>query len=245
MFNCKTLALNWNWLKHNGISATLGNITLITESIDKRRKLVHPLPARLFHWLNAAALFVMVTSGWQIYNASPLFAFKFPKMITLGNWLAGALQLHFAMMWVLLANLAVYLIYGVFAGHFSRVLFPLSVTSIFRDLNAAMRGRLSHNLGSYNAIQKVAYVGILVVIIMVIASGFAIWKPVQLQTLTALMGGYDRARYVHFYGMALICVFTVLHVAVAALLPKTLVAMVTGKANVEATGQAAKMEDLA
>ena len=56
----------------------------------------------------------MVLSGWRIYNASPLFDFKFPAAWTLGGWLAGALQWHFAAMWLLAVNGLVYVAYGVF-----------------------------------------------------------------------------------------------------------------------------------
>ena len=201
-----------------------------------QRKLIHPLATRIFHWVNAVVLFVMITSGWLIYNASPLFAFKFPKMITLGNWLAGALQLHFAAMWLLMANLAAYLLYGLLSGHFKRTMLPLSFVALFGGLNAALRGQLDHKLGTYNVIQRAAYLSILLVILLVIASGFAIWKPVQLQALTSLMGGYERARYVHFAGMAIICAFTLFHVALVAFIPKTLLPMITGwgPSNIEA-----------
>ncbi len=69
---------------------------------------IHPLPVRVTHWINALAILVMVPSGWRIYNASPLFDFRFPDRLTLGGWLAGALQWHFAAMWLLALNGLVY-----------------------------------------------------------------------------------------------------------------------------------------
>ena len=73
---------------------------------------IHPLIVRITHWVNAFAILIMVVSGWRIYNASPLFDFKFPTYLTLGGWLAGALQWHFAAMWLLAVNGLVYLAYG-------------------------------------------------------------------------------------------------------------------------------------
>lgn len=75
-------------------------------------KKVHPLLVRVTHWVNALAVLVMVMSGWKIYNASPLFDFSFPDDLTLGGWLAGALQWHFAAMWLLALNGMIYLAYG-------------------------------------------------------------------------------------------------------------------------------------
>jgi thiosulfate reductase cytochrome b subunit len=208
----------------------------ILNSSRQHRTLIHPLPIRIFHWLNAIVLLVMVTTGWQIYNASPLFPFKFPKMITLGNWLAGGLQLHFAAMWLLLANLFLYGVYGIFSGRFRRSFFPLSALAMLHDFRAGLRRQLPHTPGRYNMVQKAAYILVLLAIILTIASGFAIWKPVQLQQLTALMGGYDRARYVHFAGMAFICCFTVGHVVLALLVPKTVLLMVLGWSKSESDG---------
>ena len=65
--------------------------------------------------------------------------------------------------------------------------------------------------------------------IVIVLSGLSIWKPVQFQELTALFGGYDVARYVHFFAMAAIVGFLVVHVALALLVPKSLRAMVTGR----------------
>ena len=77
--------------------------------------------------------------------------------------------------------------------------------------------------------QKLLYAGIIVVGILIVLSGLSIWKPVQLQYLTALFGGYDVARYVHFVCMAAICAFLVVHVALALLVPKSLRAMIIGR----------------
>jgi thiosulfate reductase cytochrome b subunit len=197
-------------------------------SHPRTRRSVHPFIVRLTHWINAVAMIVMVTSGWQIYNASPLFAFKFPQWMTLGGWLAGAIAWHFAAMWVLAINFVVYLAYGALSGHFRRDLLPITPASVWRDTRAALTFRLPHRLGHYNAVQRLLYAGVIVLIALAVASGLAIWKPVQFQTLAALMGGFDSARVVHFLAMAGIVGFFIIHILLVLLVPKTLPPMITG-----------------
>ena len=118
---------------------------------------IHPLWLRCCHWVNAIAIAGMLFSGWRIYNASPLFDFTFPASLTLGGWLGGALQWHFAMMWVLGINAVVYLTLGIITGRFQRKFFPLSLRELFDDLRQALRGKLQHaDLSHYNAVQKLA-----------------------------------------------------------------------------------------
>ena len=155
---------------------------------------VHPLPVRITHWINVAAIFMMVTSGWRIYNASPLFNFRFPADFTLGGWLAGALQWHFAAMWLLVINGLIYVAYGIFSGHYRRNLLPLSFNSLVRAFADAVHGRLSHPVGEYNPVQRLAYLGVIALIIVVVLSGLVMWKPTQFQTLGAVMGDYPGRR---------------------------------------------------
>jgi thiosulfate reductase cytochrome b subunit len=194
------------------------------------RLVIHPLWVRVQHWINVVAMIVMIMSGWQIYNASPLFDFVFPRSITLGGWLAGALLWHFAAMWVLAINGLIYLVLGILTGRFRRKLLPISATGVIDDTRAALAGRLSHgDLTKYNQVQKLLYAGVILAGIVVVLSGLSIWKPVQLQWLTAIFGGYDIARYVHFFAMAAIVGFLVVHVLLALLVPKSLRAMIVGK----------------
>jgi thiosulfate reductase cytochrome b subunit len=194
------------------------------------RPLVHPLYVRVTHWINAVAIVIMIGSGWQIYNASPLFGFTFPGSITLGGWLAGALLWHFAAMWLLIANGLVYVTLGFVTGRFRRKLLPIRPSEIVRDLRAAVSGRLSHDdLAVYNAVQKALYLGVLIAGVIIVASGLALWKPVQLQELASLFGGYEGARLVHFFAMVAIVVFLVIHVVMAFLVPKSLRAMIRGR----------------
>jgi thiosulfate reductase cytochrome b subunit len=173
----------------------------------------------------------MVASGWRIYNASPLFeSFAFPEALTLGGWLAGALQWHFAAMWLLALNGLVYAVYGIVSGHFRRKLLPVSPGAILHDISQALRGRLAHeDLSVYNAAQRAAYLVLILALVVLILSGLAIWKPVQLQELAALMGGYEGARLLHFFAMSLVVIIVVVHVAMVALVPRTFPTMITGR----------------
>lgn len=190
---------------------------------------VHPAWVRVTHWINAIAVLVMIGSGWQIYDASPLFGFTFPKAIALGNWLGGALLWHFAAMWVFVINGVVYVTLGLVTGRFRRKLLPIYPSQVLADAKAALSFKLSHeDISHYNAVQKLLYAGVILCGIVIVLSGISIWKPVQLQELTALFGGYDFARYVHFFAMAAIVGFLVVHVALALIVPKNLRAMVIG-----------------
>ena len=192
---------------------------------------VHALVVRINHWINALAILIMVASGWRIYNASPLFGFTFPSDWTLGGWLAGAIQWHFAAMWLLVLNGLVYLGYGVLSGHFRRKLLPLSPVAALRDVAAALRGRLAHeDLAVYNAAQRAAYLGVIALAAVLVLSGLVIWKPVQFHALGQLMGDYEGARLLHFFAMAGVVLFVIVHVAMVAFVPRTLVSMFTGRA---------------
>jgi thiosulfate reductase cytochrome b subunit len=211
-------------------AATSSAITVHEEASPKARPQIHPAWVRVTHWINALAMLMMIGSGWQIYDASPLFGFTFPRQIALGDWLAGALLWHFAAMWLLVINGLVYVTLGVLTGRFRRKLFPVYPRDVLRDLFAALRGRLSHNdLSVYNAVQKLLYLGILLTGIVIVSSGLSIWKPVQFQWLTSFYGGYNTARYVHFAAMTAIVTFLVVHVSLAVLVPKSLRAMIVGR----------------
>ena len=193
-------------------------------------KVIQPAWVRAMHWTNAVAMIMMIMSGWQIYNASPLFGFTFSHSITLGGWLGGALLWHFAAMWLLMVNGLVYLITGFATGRFRKKLLPITPAGVVSDVKAALTFKLAHDdLTKYNYVQKLLYTGIIVVGIVIVLSGLSIWKPVQLHWLVTLFGDYDRARYVHFFCMAAIVAFLVIHVALAMLVPKSLRAMIIGR----------------
>ena len=194
------------------------------------RSLTHPLWLRVTHWVNAIAFLIMVTSGWRIYNASPVFrSFRFPDSLTLGGWLGGALLWHFAAMWLLVANGLLYLALGIASGRFRRQLFPLKARDLWRDLVSSIRGRLSHeDINHFNAVQKLAYLFAIAAGILIVLSGLVVFKSVQFPLLTKLMLGYDNARIVHFGCMAGLMGFLLIHVVAALAVPKTVVAMIRG-----------------
>lgn len=191
---------------------------------------LHPLVIRVTHWLNALAVLVMVMSGWRIYNASPFLPFSFPDSLTIGGWLGGALQWHFAAMWLLVVNGGLYLVYGLGSGHFRRDFLPVTPASVWRDFKLAVTFRLLHRLGVYNAVQRLLYIFVIGCLVLVVLSGLAIWKPVQFAPLTALLGGYEGGRRVHFVAMSGIVGFVVVHLALVLLVPKTLPPMILGRA---------------
>jgi len=193
-------------------------------------RIVQPAWVRTMHWINAVAMIMMIMSGWQIYNASPLFDFRFSHSITLGSWLGGALLWHFAAMWLLMINGLAYLAVGLATGRFRNKLLPLTPSGVIADIKAALTFKLAHeDLTHYNQVQKLLYAGIILVGIVVVLSGLSIWKPVQLYWLVMLFGDYPTARYVHFFCMAAIVAFLVVHIALAVLVPKSLRAMIIGR----------------
>jgi thiosulfate reductase cytochrome b subunit len=198
--------------------------------MDNDTGLIHPLWVRVTHWINAVAVVILVTSGWKIYDASPLFGFRFAKNITLGGWLGGAIQWHFAAMWLLFANGLVYLTCNVVSGRLRRKFFPLSPRAVLADVLAAVKGQLSHaDLRYYNAVQRSAYLFVMLDSLLLVLSGLVLWKSVQFPILRELLGGYEAARRVHFLAMSALVVFAGVHLLMVALVPRTLLAMVLGR----------------
>jgi thiosulfate reductase cytochrome b subunit len=205
-------------------------IPQLSASSDPTR-IVQPAWVRIAHWLNALAAMLMMLSGWRIYDASPVFqGFRIPTGITLGGWLGGALQWHFAAMWLLFFNALFYLAMNLATGRMRSKFFPLSPRAILHDLGEALKGHLSHaDPSRYNAVQKFAYLFVMVDIGVLIISGLAIWKSVQFPLLRELMGGYDFARVVHFCAMALLAGFVVVHLTMVALVPRSLLTIIRGR----------------
>ena len=192
---------------------------------------LHPLAVRIMHWTNAVAMIVMILSGFGIYNDEVIFGWLFfPKWLLLfGDWAADYLLWHFAAMWVLVVNGLLYLTYGLVTGRFRERLFPISAAEAVNDVRDALHLKLAHaDLTIYNSVQKLLYLAVILIAILQVCSGLAIWKPVQFSGLTALFGGFQGARLAHFLGMAGIVGFLVVHVALALLVPRTLLAMLNG-----------------
>lgn len=191
---------------------------------------IHPFIVRVTHWINAIAVIIMIMSGLEIHNAYPTLPFRVPQVITLGGWLGGATQWHFAAMWVLMSNGVIYLAYGLISGRFLRKFLPLTPGMVLKDAFAALRGGLSHeNLSVYNGVQKLLYMGVIGALVLVVLTGLSIWKPVQFRVLTDLYGDFDTARLIHFFAMSAIAAFIVIHVVMAFLVPRSLLAMIRGR----------------
>ncbi len=200
---------------------------------------------RVTHWLNAVLLLGMIGSGLQIYGAyrhfgprgsvyplpNPWDGKSFPQWARLGGWLAAGLNWHFALAWPFVITGLVYLGFLGLTGEWRALLFR------FRDIGPAWQMqryylglRPEHPpQGKHNALQKLAYTLIVLVGVLATASGFAIYKPVQLSWLTALFGGYELARYWHFLLVWVFVAFTLLHVVLVLVVdPASLRAMITG-----------------
>jgi len=186
----------------------------------------HHWIVRLTHWSAFVLIFSMVASGLQIYRAYARFGLRdsslpnflqdadFPEWTRLGGWLAGGLNWHFLLMWPLIAIGALYLGYLILSGEWRKLLFRPS------DIKPAVAmARYYTGLdkehppqGKHNALQKQAYSGIILLGVLSVLTGFAIWKPVQFSWLTSLFGGYQLARYWHFWAVWLFVSFTLVHV---------------------------------
>ncbi|MEA2692532.1 MAG: hypothetical protein QOJ16_1919 [Acidobacteriota bacterium] len=218
----------------------------VGEGAAGKRPLVkrHHWIVRVTHWANTLLLFGMIASGLQIYGAfthfgarghrylpNPVDGRPLPGWATLGGWLAGGLNWHFTLAWPFVATGLVYLLYMLFSGEWRSLLFlPKDVPRAVEMQLYYLRLRKEHPpQGKHNALQKGAYTGIFLLAVLAVLSGFAIYKPVQLGWLTALFGGYELARYWHFWTVWLFVGFTALHVALVFLVdPASLRAMITG-----------------
>jgi Ni/Fe-hydrogenase b-type cytochrome subunit len=207
----------------------------------------HHWVVRVTHWVSAVAIIVMVGSGWRIFNAYPAFhrrgetfcCYPFegkpiPGWLTFGGWLAGARNWHFAMMWVLVITGLVYLAFIYLHGEW-RDLTPRRGTlhDSWEMARFYLFARRDHpRQGKYNALQRTAYFALPIVAALQVATGIAIWKPVELSWLTAIFGGYVWARYWHFLITALLVLLILAHVfMVIATDPYSIGSMITGKYN--------------
>ncbi|HEX4556810.1 MAG TPA: cytochrome b/b6 domain-containing protein [Xanthobacteraceae bacterium] len=200
----------------------------VTKAPHARR--LHPLPIRIMHWTNAVVMFIMIGSGWKIYNDEVIFGrLHFPDAITFGPYAQHGLQLHFFGMWLLVLNGLAYVIYGFATGRFRRMLLPIRLHDLVANIRDALRLHLAHDDPTqYNTIQRILYIGVLLAGVLIVLSGLAIWKPVQFSELLSLFYDFQTARLVHFLCMAAIVLFVAIHVTLAFLVPHTLVSMITG-----------------
>lgn len=175
------------------------------------REYHHPFIIRLTHWVNFVALGIMVLSGLRIYNASPIWeGLKIPASLTLGGWLAGARQWHFFAMWLFAVNGVVWVVYNLASRHGrTTTLFSKGdLTGIFPMIRYYLRIEKTHPaVKKYNPLQKAAYTTVPLLAAGAIATGIAIYWPVQFSAVTSFFGGYDTARVWHFVFMAALVLF--------------------------------------
>src|SRR6201987_3917240 len=209
-----------------------------TSSLPTGRRL-HPWPLRIMHWINAVVMLIMITSGWGIYDDDVIIrGFHFGSFWRLGDWAAWSLNWHFAGMWFLVINGMVYLVYGFASGRFRDKLLPIRPGEVAQTVIDTLHFKIAHeDITVYNAVQKLLYILIILAGISQVITGLAIWKPVQFYGLVSLLGGFQTARVLHFAGMALIVGFLIVHVALALLVPKTLLAMLTGGPRLKPRGR--------
>jgi thiosulfate reductase cytochrome b subunit len=210
----------------------------------RHHKVAQPVVIRLTHWLNVPLTVIMGGSGLQIllsypfmgprgapYRWYPLQGFRPPEWLSIGSWLAGARAVHFAFAWLFVANGLAYVVYQLSTGQWHDRVFVVR-----RDLPNAWRTALYYvrlrtsapAQGMYNGLQRLAYTSAVVLGLVLTLSGLAIWKPTQLAWLAACFGGYDVARLVHFLALLALALFTMAHIVLVSLHPKTIVDMVTG-----------------
>lgn len=198
--------------------------------MSTRKQIIHPGWLRAMHWLNALAVVVMALSGWRIYNATAFLGFAIPKGITLGNGLAGALQWHFAAMWILGVNGCLYLALNLASGRLLRKFFPISPKALLADLRDALKGKLAHaDPQRYNMVQRLAYLFVMLDSVLLVVSGLVLWKSVQFPLLRELLFGYEGARWIHFFAMSALVAFVAVHLVMAVLVPRTLLYMIRGR----------------
>ena len=149
---------------------------------------LHPLPVRIMHWINAIAMLIMISSGWKIYNDDVIFGWlHFPESLTLGHWAQHGLQWHFFGMWIVALNGLAYVTYGLATRRFRRMLLPIRLQDLLAAINDALRLRLAHDDPTqYNAVQRVLYIGVILVAVLIVLSGLALWKPAMICVMRSL-----------------------------------------------------------
>lgn len=207
---------------------------------------VQPAVIRVTHWVNLVLLVIMAGSGLQIlvayphlgaqgaeYGWYPLQGVRPPGFLTLGGWLAGGRHWHFAFAWLFVANAAVYAGYFFASGEWRRRLFfprrdaRNAWGTLLHDLH--LRSSAPPPVGLYNGMQRLSYTGVLAMAPLAVLSGLAMYKPVQLPRLTAVLGGYDVARVLHLGVLVALALFTLVHVIQVVAHPRTLSDMTVGR----------------
>lgn len=187
----------------------------------------HPLAIRWLHWINFPLLAMMIWSGMLIYWANAVYSVRvfgyelfhffppwFYEFLGIPFRLAEGLQLHFFFMWLFAANGLAYVIYLALSGEWRSIL-PVP-GSLGRGIRVALYdAKIVKKLppqGKYNDAQRIAYTSVILMGAGSVITGLSIYKPLQLSWLTSLFGGYEWARWMHFWLTILFVLFFLVHV---------------------------------
>lgn len=187
----------------------------------------HPVAIRWLHWINFPLLSIMIWSGLLIYWANDVYRLgwgdktilkffpdSFNKALNIPFRLAEGMSLHFVFMWLFAINGIVYFFYLLFSKEW-KLIFPNkrslkeSWQVILHDLHIK---KTLPPQKKYNAAQRISYTGIIILGFLALVTGLAIYKPVQLYWLCAMLGGYEWARAEHFIITILFVLFFLVHV---------------------------------
>jgi len=199
----------------------------------------HPLYVRLAHWVTAITLVIMAGSGLRIFLAFPSFGDKVPQedfwhppeALTIGGWLAGALQWHFTFMWLFTAAALLYLVGQFASGRYRMVLFvPRDIPGVWpMARHYFLRGPKPPVDQPYNPLQKLAYTTTLLLGALSVVSGLALYKSAQLPWLVTMLGGYGLVRGWHFFALCGFAAFIPGHLVMVAIHGwRNFTAMLTG-----------------
>jgi len=195
--------------------------------MDKQLEYKHSLAVRWLHWINFPLLALMIWSGLLIYWANPVYGIRifgfelfqfFPVWFydTFGipSRLAEGISLHFFFMWFFAANGMAYVIYLLISGEWRAIApvpgsFKRAIMVTLHDMHVVKK---LPPQGKYNDAQRIAYSGVILMGAGSIITGLAIYKSTQLAWLTYLLGGYEWARWMHFWLTILFVLFFVVHV---------------------------------
>lgn len=170
-------------------------------------KFIQAPPAKIFHWVNLVSLFLMLTSGLQIYNANPVFGgregWHFPPIFLLGGWLAGGRHWHFAAMWLFALNLLWYGVYILISRRWKhRFVSSKDLKALGLSQNPKRRTYAWH---------RIAYTAIVPILLLAILSGIGMYKPAQFYWIVDLFGSWQALRVVHFSTVPIVLIFAGIH----------------------------------
>ncbi|HLP91747.1 MAG TPA: cytochrome b/b6 domain-containing protein [Nostocaceae cyanobacterium] len=179
----------------------------VTTSSKPRKIPQQAIAAKIFHYTNLISLFILLTSGLQIYNANPVFGGRagvhIPPIFTLGGWLAGGRHWHFAAMWLFSINLLIYGVYIFITRRWKHRFVGLN------DIKALQKTQNQKRL-TY-AWHRIIYTAIIPILLLAIFSGIGMYKPAQFSWIVDRFGNWQALRIVHFASVPMVVIFVMIH----------------------------------